>query len=99
ISSTHKIVGSLTQSAMLHLGSARDGLIDEDTVDRAVTLTESTSPSALLCGSLDAARRQAAVHGCELLTRTMQTLASVREQTRAAPARASRRPRRGASWR
>ena len=83
ISSTHKIVGSLTQSAMLHLGSARDGLIDEDTVDRAVTLTESTSPSALLCGSLDAARRQAAVHGCELLTRTMQTLASVREQIRA----------------
>jgi arginine decarboxylase len=81
ISSTHKIVGSLTQSAMLHLGAG--GRIDADIVDRAVTLTESTSPSSLLAGSLDAARRQAAVHGHELLTRTMQTLASVREQIRA----------------
>ena len=55
ISSTHKIVGSLTQSAMLHLGSDR---IDADIVDRTVTLTESTSPNALLCASLDAARRR-----------------------------------------
>jgi lysine decarboxylase len=80
ISSTHKIVGSLTQSAMLHLGHHAGGLIGEDTVDRAVTLTESTSPSALLCGSLDAARRQAAVHGRELLSETMQAVARAREQ-------------------
>ena len=83
ISSTHKIVGSLTQSAMLHLGHGEGGLIGEDTVDRAVTLTESTSPSALLGGSLDAARRQAAVHGRELLARTMAELADAREQIRA----------------
>ena len=60
ISSTHKLVGSLTQSAMLHLGRGADGLLDEHIVDRAVTLVESTSPSALLSGSLDAARRHAA---------------------------------------
>jgi len=83
ISSTHKIVGSLTQSAMLHLGRGAGGLIDENTVDRAVTLTESTSPSALLTGSLDAARRQAAVHGHELLGRTMEVLAQTREDIRA----------------
>ena len=47
-----------------------------------MTLTESTSPSALLCGSLDAARRQAAVHGRELLGRTMAELARAREQIR-----------------
>ena len=82
ISSTHKIVGSLTQSAMLHLGHGAGEMIGEDTVDRAVTLTESTSPSALLCGSLDAARRQAAVHGRELLEHTIATLARVREQIR-----------------
>ena len=76
ISSTHKIVGSLTQSAMLHLGQgAEQLLIGADAVDRAVTLTESTSPNSLLCGSLDAARRQAAVHGRELLGRTMAALA------------------------
>jgi lysine decarboxylase len=82
ISSTHKIVGSLTQSAMLHLGHGAAGRIGEEAVDRAVTLTESTSPSALLCGSLDAARRQAAVHGRELLTETMRALARARGQIR-----------------
>jgi len=83
ISSTHKIVGSLTQSAMLHLGHGDGELIGEDVVDRAVTLTESTSPNSLLCGSLDAARRQAAVHGRELLERTMAALAQAREQIQA----------------
>jgi arginine decarboxylase len=83
ISSTHKIVGSLTQSAMLHLGRAGGDLIDENTVDRAVTLTESTSPSSLLTGSLDAARRQAALHGRELLGHTMEVLAQTREDIRA----------------
>src|SRR5947209_6545414 len=82
ISSTHKIVGSLTQSAMLHLGHGSEELIGEDIVDRAVTLTESTSPSALLCGSLDAARRQAAVGGEEALEETMHTLARTRELIR-----------------
>src|SRR6185312_4398688 len=53
ISSTHKIVGSLTQSAMLHLGDGGAERIGEDAVDRAVTLTESTSPSSLLTASLD----------------------------------------------
>jgi lysine decarboxylase len=83
ISSTHKIVGSLTQSAMLHLGRGADELLGQDVVDRAVTLTESTSPSALLAGSLDAARRQAAVHGRELLEHTMAALADARAQIRA----------------
>ena len=54
-SSTHKIVGkSLTQAAMLHLG--RGGRIDPAVVDRCVSLVETTSPSGLLTGSLDAAR-------------------------------------------
>jgi arginine decarboxylase len=83
ISSTHKIVGSLTQSAMLHLGHEASGLVGEDEVDRAVTLTESTSPSALLGGSLDAARRHAAVHGRELLAGTMRVLTRTRASIRA----------------
>ncbi len=83
ISSTHKIVGSLTQSAMLHLGSGGVEMIGADAVDRAVTLTESTSPSALLTASLDAARRLAVLHGHELLSNTMRTLADTRAQIRA----------------
>jgi lysine decarboxylase len=81
ISSTHKIVGSMTQSAMLHLGHGE--LIGDDVVDRAVTLTESTSPNSLLFGSLDAARRQAAVHGHELLERTMAALSAARAEIQA----------------
>jgi arginine decarboxylase len=81
ISSTHKIVGSMTQSAMLHLGP--EERIGADVVDRAVTLTESTSPNALLYASLDAARRQAAVHGHELLEHTMAALAEARAQIKA----------------
>jgi lysine decarboxylase len=82
ISSTHKIVGSMTQSAMLHLGTDAAERIGEDVVDRAVTLTESTSPNSLLYGSLDAARRQAAVHGRELLEYTMAELAVARAEIR-----------------
>jgi lysine decarboxylase len=83
ISSTHKIVGSLTQSAMLHLGPGSAEWLGEDVVDRAVTLTESTSPNSLLYGSLDAARRQAAVHGAELLEYTMAELAVARAEIKA----------------
>ncbi len=83
LSSIHKIVGSLTQSAILHLGSSE--LIAPELVDRAVTLTESTSPSSLLSGSLDAARRHAAIDGDELLRRTMADLDALRTRIRALP--------------
>ena len=82
VSSTHKIVGSLTQSAMVHVGGE---LIEDHLVDRAVTLTESTSPNSLLCGSLDAARRLAATRGHELLAETIEALAAAREAIRALP--------------
>jgi lysine decarboxylase len=75
-SSTHKIVGSLTQAAMLHLGHG--GRIDPAVVDRCVSLVETTSPSGLLSGSLDAARRQASVHGTELLGETLAAIAATR---------------------
>jgi arginine decarboxylase len=61
ISSVHKHVGSLTQSAIVHLGAG--DRLDEHVVDRCVTVVESTSPSSLLGASLDAARRNAAVRG------------------------------------
>jgi arginine decarboxylase len=83
ISSTHKIVGSITQSAMLHLG--RDSLLDDRVVDRCVTLIESTSPNSLLSGSLDAARRHAAVHGAELLAETLLALDATRAAVREIP--------------
>jgi lysine decarboxylase len=77
-SSTHKIVGSLTQAAMLHLGHG--DRMDAAIVDRCVSLVETTSPSGLLTGSLDAARRQAAVSGEELLGETLEAIYRTREQ-------------------
>ncbi|MGO3147335.1 MAG: aminotransferase class I/II-fold pyridoxal phosphate-dependent enzyme [Leucobacter sp.] len=56
ISSTHKLAGSLTQSAMLHLGDTEFADQLEPLVARSYTMTSSTSASAILMGSLDAAR-------------------------------------------
>ena len=84
LSSTHKISGSLTQSAVLHVGDCGDR-IDDRILDRAVTLVESTSPNALLTASLDATRRQAAVHGEELLAETAASLAELRQRIREIP--------------
>jgi arginine decarboxylase len=83
LSSVHKLIGSLTQSAILHLGS--DSRVDEQVVDRSVTLVESTSPSALLAGSLDAARRYAAVNGPRMLAETLPALARARAEIRDIP--------------
>lgn len=83
VSSTHKIVGSITQSAIVHLGEG--GRLDEAIVDRAVTLLESTSPNSLLGASLDAARRHAATRGRELLAETIAALAATRASIRELP--------------
>jgi arginine decarboxylase len=82
-SSTHKIVGSLTQAAMLHLGAG--GRIDPAVVDRCVSLVETTSPSGLLSGSLDAARRQACVDGERLLGETLAAVAATRMEIERIP--------------
>src|SRR4051812_3989429 len=80
ITSTHKIVGSLTQSAMLHVGNQSDPpRIDPDSVARTVRLVRSTSQSALLMASLDGARRQLAVHGEALLSGTIAASRRARE--------------------
>lgn len=56
VSSTHKLGGSLTQSAMLHLGHGKFADALEPLVQRAFMLTQSTSMSSLLLASLDIAR-------------------------------------------
>ncbi|MEU4995942.1 aminotransferase class I/II-fold pyridoxal phosphate-dependent enzyme [Streptomyces sp. NPDC021622] len=56
VSSTHKLAGSLTQAAMLHLAEGPFAERLEPLVDRAFRLVQSTSASALLTASLDVAR-------------------------------------------
>jgi arginine decarboxylase len=69
VQSTHKLLGSLTQSAMLHVNSS---LIDGDAIGRSLRLLQSTSPSYLLLASLDAARQQMALNGEQLMTETIE---------------------------
>jgi arginine decarboxylase len=69
LTSTHKIAGSLTQSALLHVSGS--GRVDPDALSRTLRLMRSTSPSSLLMLSLDGARRQLVLHGQALLAGTI----------------------------
>ena len=83
LTSTHKIAGSLTQSAMLHIGGS--GRVDIGAVGRALRLLRSTSPSSLLIASLDAARRQLALHGEQLLWETLRAIEVARAKLETIP--------------
>ena len=85
ISGTHKLLGSLTQSAMLHMGRTAVEWLDEHALERALGLVRSTSPSSLLLGSLDAARRHATVDGHELLEEALEQMPLVRAAIGALP--------------
>jgi arginine decarboxylase len=82
IHGTHKTIGSLTQSAMLHLGSDGSRYISEDALERSLALVGSTSPSSLLIGSLDAARSHAAIEGRSLLDDALNEVELVRQAVR-----------------
>ncbi len=68
VQSTHKLLGAMTQAAMLHVQGDR---IDIDRLDRSLQLVQSSSPNYLLMASLDSATAQMATHGKELLDRTL----------------------------
>ncbi|WP_307813900.1 amino acid decarboxylase [Streptomyces sp. N35] len=81
-SSTHKLAGSLTQSAMLHLADGPFAERLEPLVDRAFRLVQSTSASALLTASLDLAR-QTLVHGGDRIGASIQAADKIRGVLRA----------------
>jgi arginine/lysine/ornithine decarboxylase len=83
LTSTHKIAGSLTQSAMLHVGDS--GRVDAAAVGHALRLLRSTSPSSLLLASLDGARRQLALHGEQLLFETLEAIQVARAKLETIP--------------
>jgi arginine decarboxylase len=82
VSSTHKLGGSLTQSALLHLGRGRFSERLEPLVNRAFRSLQSTSASSLLTLSLDIARRSLAVHGRERIDRSLRAAERLREGVR-----------------
>jgi arginine/lysine/ornithine decarboxylase len=76
VSSTHKLLGALTQGSTLVL---RDGVLDLERLHAAVDMVQTTSPSALIFASLDATRRQMAMEGERLLARTLAHADQVRD--------------------
>lgn len=66
--STHKIIGALTQCSLLQV---RSGRINIQRVQQVLNMLQTTSPSYILMASLDCARRQIALHGDELLEKTI----------------------------
>ena len=79
ISSTHKLAGSLSQAAMLHLGDGPFAESLEPALDRALRTFQTTSPSALLLASLDLARRDLVASGVTGIGQSIADADRVRE--------------------
>ena len=75
--STHKLLGSLTQTSMLMINSARI-----ERVRRVSSMLQSTSPNYLLLASLDIARLQMQSEGATLIEQTIDRSQRLREGIR-----------------
>lgn len=80
--STHKIIGSMTQSSLLHVKGDR---IDINRVQQIMNLLQTTSPSYPLMASLDVARMQIATKGKELLDYAIDLITYAREEINKIP--------------
>lgn len=67
--STHKIIGAMTQSSVLHVKGDR---VDLNRLRAMLSLVQSTSPNYLLMASLDVARMQMATEGTQLLAKAIE---------------------------
>ena len=82
INSTHKMLGSMSQTAMLHVQGNRIRL---DRLKAVYKLFLSTSPNLVLVASLDVARRQMALEGPALLSRTIEIANDARRRLNEIP--------------
>lgn len=86
VQSIHKVLGAFTQASMLHVkanlqeGDRTTARINLQKLSRCLQLVQSTSPNYLLLASLDAARQQMALHGPELMDKTLKLAAKARFQ-------------------
>jgi arginine/lysine/ornithine decarboxylase len=82
VMSTHKVLASLTQGAILH---TRGNLNDTTRIATAVGMVQTTSPAATILASIDACRRQMALEGHSLLDRAIHLAEDARRRLRALP--------------
>lgn len=77
VTSIHKVLSGFSQASLLNV---QGRYVDPDRVAMWVHMLETTSPSALILASIDAARRQMALRGYDMLDR----LRAIARDTRAA---------------
>ena len=80
--STHKLLGSMTQTSMLHIGSNR---VEAERIRQAASLLQSTSPNQLLLASLDIARLQMAQEGAKRVNRAVELAQWLRKKINEIP--------------
>ena len=80
--STHKLLGSMTQTSMLHIGSNR---VEAERIRQAASLLQSTSPNQLLLASLDIARLQMAQEGAQRVNRAVELAQWLRKKINEIP--------------
>lgn len=76
VQSTHKMLGGMTMSAMLHIQGRR---LNRARIKRLLTMLQSSSPSYLLLASLDFSRYFLSTHGAEAFTAGLAVVSKVRE--------------------
>lgn len=76
VQSTHKMLGGMTMSAMLHIQGKR---LNRVRIKRLLTMLQSSSPSYLLLASLDFTRYFLSVHGAKAFTRGLTVVNRVRK--------------------
>jgi arginine/lysine/ornithine decarboxylase len=69
IASIHKVLSGFTQSSIMNVQGTH---VSVSRLATCLGLLQTTSPSAFVLASIDACRRQMALHGRELLDRTLQ---------------------------
>jgi len=82
VNSTHKMLSAFSQCAMLHQIGPR---VRVDRLEGVLKMFLSTSPNLPMIASLDVARKQMAMDGVELLTRTIELAQETRKKLNAIP--------------
>ncbi len=82
VNSTHKLLGAMSQAAMLHVVGTR---IDTGRLEATLRIFASTSPQLVLIASLDVARMQMATEGEALLGRALLLARDARMRLNAIP--------------
>lgn len=82
VTSIHKLISGLTQASLMTFGRWGTG---RAAISPAISLIETTSPSALIAASIDVARRQMVLDGQRLLEQTIEIANQARTRLQKVP--------------